>query len=84
MYLFGRDVIESEKSYQRMNDALESFKVIYENFGDELNTADEKVDEAARILRELERRLLRDDLRKQGKKLLKCKYSKRLGCFGKG
>ena len=67
-----------------MNDALESFRIIYENFGDELNTADEKVDEAVRTLKELERRLLRDDLRKQGKELLKCKYSKRLGCFGKG
>ena len=67
-----------------MDDALESFKTIFEDFGDELNTADEKVDEAARILRELERRLLRDDLRKQGKELLKCEYNKRnvLGCLG--
>ena len=84
LYLFGRDVIESEKSYQQMKDALISFEIILKDCQNQARDTKSKVIRIGKAIEELERKLLRIQLRKQGKELLPCEYKSKgvLGCFG--
>jgi chromosome segregation ATPase len=75
---------DSQKSYQQMNDALVSFEVVYDEVEDEFREVESELTRTSRTIEELERKLLRVQLRKQGKELLPCEYKSQgvLGCFG--
>jgi len=74
----------SRNSYDSMNNALENFKKIVEDYNEKSSEAIIKLANAQHELKETERRLLRKKLQKQGKEFLKCEYNSRnvLGCFG--
>jgi len=69
-----------------MNDALVSFEIVLKDRQDQVRDTKYKIEKTNSELEQLERKLLRIQLRKQGKELLLCEYKSKgvLGCFGEG
>ena len=84
LWLLEKYAGDSQKSYQQMNDALVSFEIVLKDRQDQVRDTKYKIEKANSELEQLERKLLRTQLRKQGKELLLCEYKSKgvLGCFG--
>ena len=82
--LLERYAGDIQKSYQQMDDALVSFEIVLKDRRDQVRDTKDKIEKANSELEQLERKLLRTQLRKQGKELLLCEYKSKgvLGCFG--
>jgi len=84
LWLLEKYAVDSQKSYQQMNDALVSFEIVLKDRQDQVRDTKYKINKVNSELEQLERKLLRTQLRKQRKELLPCEYKSKgvLGCFG--
>ena len=69
-----------------MNDALVSFEIVLKDRQDQVRDTKYKINKVNSELEQLERKLLRTQLRKQRKELLPCEHKSKdvLGCLGEG